>query len=47
MYSFAVYFGSSIYSSASGGVMEEFGVGNVAAPLGLAMYVFACMTKTG
>jgi DHA1 family multidrug resistance protein-like MFS transporter len=47
MYSFAVYFGSSVYSSASGGVMEEFGVGNVAASLGLVMYVFAYMSKTG
>jgi DHA1 family multidrug resistance protein-like MFS transporter len=47
MYSFAVYFCSLVYSPASGGVMEEFGVGNVAASLGLAMYVLAYMSKTG
>lgn len=45
IYSFAVYFGSSVYSPASGCVMEDFGVGNVAATLGLALYVLACMQK--
>ncbi|PMD30724.1 multidrug transporter [Hyaloscypha variabilis F] len=41
IYSFAVYFGSSVYSPASEGVMKEFGVGNAAASLGLAIYVLA------
>ena len=46
IYSFAVYFGSSVYSPASEGVMKEFGVGNVAASLGLAIYVLACRLRT-
>jgi MFS transporter, DHA1 family, multidrug resistance protein len=45
IYSFAVYFGSSVYSPTSEGVMKDFGVGNVAASLGLALYVLACMSK--
>jgi DHA1 family multidrug resistance protein-like MFS transporter len=42
IYSFAVYFGSSIYSPAQGGVMEEFRVGSLTGSLGLALYVLAC-----
>jgi hypothetical protein len=43
IYSFAVYVGSSIYSPAIGFVMEEFGVSSVAASIGLALYVLACV----
>lgn len=46
IYSFAVYFGSSIYSPALGDVMEELRVGSVAGTLGLALYVLACMFST-
>ncbi|KAN0090075.1 MFS general substrate transporter [Hyaloscypha variabilis] len=40
LYTFAVYIGSSIYAPSIGGVMENFGVGETAASLGLALYVF-------
>jgi DHA1 family multidrug resistance protein-like MFS transporter len=40
LYTFAVYMGSSIYAPSIGGVMEKFGVGETAASLGLALYVF-------
>ncbi|KAK5707800.1 hypothetical protein LTR97_000338 [Elasticomyces elasticus] len=42
MYSFAVYFGSSVYTSSIDGIMERSGVGVVAASLGFALYVLAC-----
>ncbi|KAL2062206.1 hypothetical protein VTL71DRAFT_6472 [Oculimacula yallundae] len=41
IYSFAVYVGSSIYSPALGGVMDEFNVSAVTGLLGLALYVLA------
>jgi len=44
MYSFAVYFGSSVYTSSIDGIMEEFdNIGIVTASLGFALYVLACM----
>ncbi|KAK0105121.1 hypothetical protein ONS95_004518 [Cadophora gregata] len=41
IYSFTVYVGSSIYSPALGGVMDEFNVSAVTGLLGLALYVLA------
>ncbi|KAL5325251.1 hypothetical protein ACEPPN_006375 [Leptodophora sp. 'Broadleaf-Isolate-01'] len=41
VYSFAVYVGSSIYSPALGGVMDDFNVSAVTGLLGLALYVLA------
>ncbi|KAK5685342.1 hypothetical protein LTS10_003420 [Elasticomyces elasticus] len=41
MYSFAVYFGSSVYTSSIDGIMERSGVGVVTASLGFALYVLA------
>ncbi|KAH7372210.1 major facilitator superfamily domain-containing protein [Cadophora sp. MPI-SDFR-AT-0126] len=41
IYSFAVYVGSSIYSPALGGVMDDFKVSAVTGLLGLALYVLA------
>ena len=43
MYSFAVYFGSSVYTSSIDGIMKEFdNIGIVTASLGFALYVLAC-----
>lgn len=39
LYTFVVYLSSAIYSSSTQGVMEKFGVSNLKATLGLAMYV--------
>ncbi|KAI9750306.1 MAG: 2,5-diamino-6-(ribosylamino)-4(3H)-pyrimidinone 5'-phosphate reductase [Chaenotheca gracillima] len=39
LYTFAVYAGSAIYTSSTLGVMEQFGVGEFKATLGLALYV--------
>jgi hypothetical protein len=39
------YVGSSIYSPATPFIMEQFGVGFVAASLGLTLYVLACKCK--
>ncbi|KAM0417314.1 hypothetical protein ACHAPT_012695 [Fusarium lateritium] len=39
LYTFVVYLSSAIYSSSTQGVMEKFGVSNLEATLGLAMYV--------
>lgn len=41
LYTLAVYMGSAIYTPSVQGVMDEFGVGSVAASLGLALYVLA------
>jgi len=45
VYSFAVYVGSSIYSPTIPAVMEAFDIGQVPAPLGLALYVLACKKR--
>ena len=39
LYTFVVYLSSAIYASSTQGVMEKFGVSNLKATLGLAMYV--------
>ena len=39
LYTFVVYLSSAIYTSSTEGVMEKFGVSNLEATLGLAMYV--------
>jgi DHA1 family multidrug resistance protein-like MFS transporter len=39
LYTFVVYLSSAIYASSTQGVMEKFGVSNLEATLGLAMYV--------
>ncbi|KAH7020579.1 major facilitator superfamily domain-containing protein [Ilyonectria destructans] len=39
LYTFVVYLSSAIYTSSTQGVMEKFGVSNLKATLGLAMYV--------
>ncbi|KAG0649458.1 Caffeine resistance 5 [Hyphodiscus hymeniophilus] len=39
LYTFVVYLSSAIYTSSTEGVMEKFGVSNLKATLGLAMYV--------
>lgn len=44
LYTFTVYIGSSIYTPAEGDVMRIFGVGHIAASLGLALYVLACQS---
>lgn len=36
---FSIYIGSAIYSAGTNGVMEQFGVGRVAATLGLCLFV--------
>ncbi|QIW99372.1 hypothetical protein AMS68_004890 [Peltaster fructicola] len=41
IYTLAVYMGSAIYTPSVQGVQDEFGVGTVAASLGLALYVLA------
>ncbi|KAL2847841.1 MFS general substrate transporter [Aspergillus pseudoustus] len=40
-YTFAVYIGSSMYTSGTVDIMETYGVSNIVASLGLSMYVFA------
>ena len=45
LYTFAVYAGSAIYTSSEPGVMEQFGVGQSKASLGLSMQVvFLCLS---
>lgn len=41
LYTLAVYMGSAIYAPSTEGVMREFGVSQIAASLGLALYVLA------
>ncbi|KIW38512.1 uncharacterized protein PV06_09468 [Exophiala oligosperma] len=41
LYTWAIYVGSSIYTSSQPGIQEEFGVGNFESSLGLALYVLA------
>lgn len=41
MYTFSVYIGSSQYIASENGIVEIFGVGEVAASLGLSLYVLA------
>lgn len=43
LYTFSVYVGSAIYVPSERGVMEEFGVGETVASLGLALYVLTCI----
>jgi DHA1 family multidrug resistance protein-like MFS transporter len=45
LYTFSVYVGSAIYVPSEPGVMEEFGVGQTVASLGLALYVLGCMSS--
>lgn len=42
-YSFAVYFGSSVYSPGTEQIVNQFGVSPIVASLGLSLYVLACM----
>lgn len=41
LYTWAIYVGSSIYTSSEPGIEEHFGVGNFESSLGLALYVLA------
>ncbi|KIW20372.1 hypothetical protein PV08_00947 [Exophiala spinifera] len=41
LYTWAIYVGSSIYTSSQAGVQKEFGVGTFEASMGLALYVLA------
>jgi DHA1 family multidrug resistance protein-like MFS transporter len=43
LYTFSIFVGSSIYVPSESGVMEEFGIGETASSLGLALYVLGCM----
>jgi hypothetical protein len=45
IYSFVVYFGSSVYSPGTEQIVEQFGVSPIVASLGLALYVLACMCQ--
>lgn len=40
-YTWVIYIGSAIYAASEGGVMEQFGVGHIAASLPLSLYVLA------
>jgi DHA1 family multidrug resistance protein-like MFS transporter len=39
---FTIYIGSAIYAPSMEGVMKEFGVSEIVASLGLALYVISC-----
>jgi DHA1 family multidrug resistance protein-like MFS transporter len=43
IYSFVVYFGSSVYAPGIHQIVKQFGVSPIVASLGLALYVLACM----